>query len=94
VRLKGRGSGVFVDGMLPHSTGIRWKNGENAFFWCCEDGGNDIVCHGKKLGNIVWFNIHLSQPKSRFIRSNSLRALTKAPVCNSFITQGRIGGDD
>jgi hypothetical protein len=32
MRLKGRGSGRFVDGMVPHSTGMRWKNDENAFF--------------------------------------------------------------
>lgn len=31
--LKGQGSGRFVDGMVPHTTGTQWENDENAFFW-------------------------------------------------------------
>jgi hypothetical protein len=75
MRLEGRGSGRFVDGMVPHSTGIRWKNDE-----ICESKHLAIYCGSKSTqANLNLGSLDLTL---------SLRALTSAPAHNSLITKG------
>lgn len=72
MRLKGRGSVRFIDGMVPHSTGIRWKNDE-----ICESKRLAIDCGSKSTQ--ADFNL------GSLDLTLSLRALTSAPARNSLI---------